>query len=82
MPSPFNKNDNEGGATLTIDNKTLYYTLCQFAKGNKYYNCDICFSENMYGTWTDIQGISDKVNNPNAWDSQPTVTSDGKHYFL
>jgi len=82
MPSPFNKNDNEGGATLTIDNKTLYYTLCQFAKGKKYYNCDICFSENKFGSWTDIQSISEKVNHPEAWDSQPTVTSDGKTLYF
>jgi len=82
MPPPFNKNDNEGGATLTIDNKTLYYTLCKFAQGKKYYNCDICFSENIYGTWTEIQNISEKVNHPDAWDSQPTVTSDGKSIFF
>jgi len=82
MPPPFNKNDNEGGATLTIDNKTLYYTLCKFAQGKKYYNCDICFSENIYGTWTEIQNISEKVNHPDAWDSQPTITSDGKSIFF
>lgn len=82
MPPPFNKNDNEGGATLTIDNKTLYYTLCRYANGKKYYNCDICFSENRYGSWTDIQSLSDKVNHPEAWDSQPTVTSDGKTLYF
>lgn len=82
MPPPFNSNDNEGGATLTIDNKTLYYTLCKFAQGEKYYNCDICYSENIYGSWTAIQSVSDKVNHPDAWDSQPTVTSDGKTLFF
>ncbi len=83
MPSPFNKYDNEGGATLTINNKLLYYTLCKYTADHRYYNCDICFSENIAGTWTLIKSIGDKVNFENTWESQPSVTSDGKTlYFI
>ncbi|MFZ4563495.1 MAG: tetratricopeptide repeat protein, partial [Bacteroidales bacterium] len=39
MPEPFNVNDNEGGATLTADNNTLYYTVCKFDNVKKYLNC-------------------------------------------
>lgn len=82
MPSPFNQHNNEGGATITINNKLLYYTLCKFASGNRYYNCDICFSENINGTWTPIESISDKVNLENTWESQPSITSDGKTLYF
>jgi len=83
MPQPFNRYDNEGGATLTINNKLLYYTLCKYTTDRRYYNCDICFSENVAGMWTVIKSIGDKVNSENTWESQPSVTSDGKTlYFI
>jgi outer membrane protein OmpA-like peptidoglycan-associated protein/tetratricopeptide (TPR) repeat protein len=82
MPPPFNKYDNEGGATVTINNKLLYYTLCKYTNDRRYYNCDICFSENTSGTWTNITGIGNNVNTENTWESQPSVTSDGKTLYF
>lgn len=83
MPEPFNMNDNEGGATLTIDNNTLYYTVCKYTKNNTYYNCDIFFSENVNGEWTKIKSVSDKINQSTTWESQPSISSDGKIlYFI
>ncbi|MCB0805691.1 MAG: OmpA family protein [Bacteroidales bacterium] len=82
MPHPFNLNDNEGGATLSIDNKTLFYTLCKYGNNSRYYNCDICYSEKVNGNWTPIQSIGDQVNLPDKWESQPTVTSDGSILYF
>jgi outer membrane protein OmpA-like peptidoglycan-associated protein len=82
MPYPFNQNDNEGGACLTIDNKKLYYTLCKNAKTGEYYNCDICFSEYKHGSWDDIQNLGKNVNLADAWDSQPTISADGKTLYF
>lgn len=82
LPAPFNQNDNEGGATITIDNKELFYTLCQYSKNSQYYNCDICTSKNKNGNWTPIEGIGATVNQPDSWESQPTVTSDGKTLYF
>ena len=82
MPFPFNLNDNEGGATLTIDNKMLFYTLCKFSKGKKYYNCDICTSELRNGKWSGIRNMSEKVNREDTWESQPSITSDGKVLYF
>ena len=43
MRYPFNLTDNEGGATVTIDNNVLYYTKCsRDSKG--YNNCDIYYN--------------------------------------
>ena len=82
MPAPFNRYDNEGGATLTLNNKMLYYTLCKYTSDRRYYNCDICFSENIAGLWTPINSISSNVNSENTWESQPTITSDGKTLYF
>lgn len=82
MPEPFNMNDNEGGATLTLDNNTLYYTVCKYNKSNTYYNCDLFFSENVNGEWTPIRSVSDKINLPNAWESQPSISPDGKTLYF
>ncbi len=82
MPFPFNRNDNEGGATLTINNKVLFYTLCKFIKGSRYYNCDICTSEFKNGKWGEINNVSKKVNRDDAWESQPSITSDGNTLYF
>lgn len=81
MPYPFNENDNEGGATVTIDNKELYYTVCKW-KGD-YFNCDIYHSrKDAEGFWSDIEALP-VINNPDSWESMPSISSDGKTlYFI
>jgi outer membrane protein OmpA-like peptidoglycan-associated protein/tetratricopeptide (TPR) repeat protein len=83
MPDPFNINDNEGGASLTADNNSLYYTVCKKNAQSGYENCDIYFSENVNGEWSKITSISDKINKANSWESQPSISTDGKTlYFI
>jgi outer membrane protein OmpA-like peptidoglycan-associated protein/tetratricopeptide (TPR) repeat protein len=82
MPPPFNTKGNQGGATLTIDNNTIYYTVCQNNKDNTYRNCDIYYSELINGNWTPIRSISDKVNSPMTWEAQPSISSDGKTLYF
>lgn len=77
MPEPFNINDNEGGATLTADNNTLYYTVCRLDRSNRYLNCDIFFSEYKNEEWQPIQNAGNKINKPNSWESQPSISTDG-----
>ncbi|MDD4214771.1 MAG: OmpA family protein [Bacteroidales bacterium] len=80
MPYPFNENDNEGGATVTIDNNELYYTVCK-DKGS-YLNCDIYYSrKGEEGYWSDIEAL-ENVNNPDTWESMPCISSDGKMLFI
>jgi outer membrane protein OmpA-like peptidoglycan-associated protein/tetratricopeptide (TPR) repeat protein len=82
MPEPFNINDNEGGATLTADNNTLYYTVCKFDNVKKYLNCDIYISENVGGEWSQIRSLSDKINLQGSWESQPSISADGRTLFF
>jgi outer membrane protein OmpA-like peptidoglycan-associated protein len=81
LPKPFNQTNNEGSASLTIDNKFLYYTSC-FYRDNNYYDCDIYSAEMYDGYWTNNKPLSSNVNNENSWESMPTITSDGKTLFF
>ncbi|MCX6306317.1 MAG: OmpA family protein [Bacteroidetes bacterium] len=82
MPEPFNISDNEGGATLTADNNTLCYTVCKFDPVKKYLNCDIYISENAGGEWSQIRSLSDKINLPGSWESQPSISADGRTLYF
>lgn len=75
MPYPFNKSSNEGGATLSIDNKHMYFTKGA-DEGGTQINIDIYHSDYVNGEWTDPQKVPG-INDPVAWDSQPTIASDG-----
>lgn len=82
MPEPFNLQDNEGGATLTADNRMLYYTVCKYNNLRDYLNCDIYYSENIQGEWTPIKSVGNKINSPGSWESQPTVSADGRILYF
>lgn len=80
MPDPFNKNANEGGATMTIDNKHLFYTITKAGpEGN---NTDIYTSDYIDEKWTEIRPIGERVNDPVWWDSQPSISADGKTLYF
>lgn len=78
MEDPFNRStsNNEGGATITIDNKHLFFTV------NTKGNFDICTSDFVDGKWTEITNLGPNVNDPKQWDSQPSVSSDGKTLYF
>ena len=74
---PFNLESNEGGASITIDNKILYYTKC--IRDNKgYNNCDIYYVNRQNGAWSNVQEFPKSISKIDSWESQPTVSSDGK----
>jgi len=81
MSYPFNQNNNEGGATITIDNNVLYFTICS-KFSSAYNNCDIYYVEkNKQGEWTDLRPLK-SVNNPKSWESQPSVSADGNELIF
>jgi outer membrane protein OmpA-like peptidoglycan-associated protein len=77
LSSPFNLESNEGGASITIDNRVLYYTKCIRNKKG-YNNCDIYYVTREGNAWSVVQNFSDKISKSDSWESQPTVSSDGK----
>ena len=78
MPPPFNSRNtgNEGAATISIDNKHLYFTL------NEKGNFDIYSSDFLNGKWTEIQNLGPKVNDRYGWDAQPSISSDNKTLYF
>jgi outer membrane protein OmpA-like peptidoglycan-associated protein/tetratricopeptide (TPR) repeat protein len=75
---PFNSANitNEGGATITLDNKHLYFT--QNIRGNY----DLCVTHWINGSWNEIINLGPMVNDPKQWDSQPTITADGNSLYF
>lgn len=80
MPYPFNRKGAEGGATMSIDNKHLFFTMCN-DEGGAQINCDIYFSDNINGEWTEPKKV-EGINDPVFWDSQPSLASDGRTLFF
>lgn len=81
MDLPFNEQPNEGGATLTINNKELFYTRCKLKK-DRTLNCDIAYSRFEDGYWSDIESLSSNVNTSDYWESMPSISSDGKTIYF
>ena len=75
MPYPFNLHNNEGGASLTIDNNELFLTICEPLNG--YNNCDIYYTARKDSFWTPLRRLLFPVNKSDSWESQPTISSDG-----
>lgn len=78
MDYPFNQKaiGNEGGATITIDNKHLFFTV------NRDGNFDIYYSDWNVTYWDDITNMGPNVNDPKQWDSQPSVSADGNTLYF
>lgn len=75
MPFPFNAtNDNQGGCSITMDNKYLYFAMMR-DEGGAQKNCDIYVSKNVDDEWKPFSKAP--FNDPVYWDSQPTVSADG-----
>jgi outer membrane protein OmpA-like peptidoglycan-associated protein/tetratricopeptide (TPR) repeat protein len=75
---PFNRSgDGYGGVTFSLDNTQLYITVCKLNKRGQN-NCDIYFSEFVKGNWTELKSVGDGINTADGWESQPTLSSDGK----
>jgi outer membrane protein OmpA-like peptidoglycan-associated protein/tetratricopeptide (TPR) repeat protein len=80
MEWPFNENKNEGGASLTIDNKHLYYTIMKMEGGSQP-NADIYYSDQNDGVWGEIKKVPG-INDPVYWDSQPSISADGNTIYF
>ncbi|TND08484.1 MAG: outer membrane protein/peptidoglycan-associated (lipo)protein [Bacteroidetes bacterium] len=80
LDEPFNRNPNEGGPTLSIDNRHLVFTITKPSKEGQ--NTDLYTTDFVDGGWTAIRPLGDKVNDPVYWDSQPSMSSDGKTLYF
>ena len=81
MPRPFNITENVGSASLTVDNKRMFLTICN-DNADGYKNCDIFYSDWSYHGWSEPINVGSGINGKNSFEGQPTVTPDGKTLYF
>lgn len=85
MPPPFNEGNNEGAASITIDNKTMFITVCrqiEMPDGRPYKNCDIYQTKTLYGKWSGFEKLGNGINGITTWEGHPTISPDGKTLYF
>lgn len=79
LPPPLNTDANEGAASISPDGRYLYFAKCNSQDG--FGSCDIYRSKRIGNTWSKPENLGANVNS-RAWDSQPTIASDGRTLFF
>jgi flagellar motor protein MotB len=77
--APLNSMENEGAQTLSSDGSYMFFTGCNRAGGLG--SCDIYFSAFRNGKWTQPSNVGPPINT-NHWESQPSISADGKTLFF
>jgi flagellar motor protein MotB len=77
--APLNSMDNEGAQTLSSDGSYMFFTGCNRSGGMG--SCDIYFSAFKNGKWTIPSNVGAPINT-NHWESQPSISADGKTLFF
>ena len=79
MGYPINSSGNQGAICLSPDGKKIFFTACNRFDG--FGSCDIYFSEKTNGKWSEPINLGKTVNSA-SWDSQPSISSDGKTLYF
>ncbi len=92
LPEPFNTGDGYGGLTISVNNQEMFVTVCGPADSKGYRNCDIFRSH--YETkfdldrggqtfeWAGLENLGPNINTPDGWESQPSLSADGKTLYF
>ncbi len=76
---PINTDENEGTVSLSGDGQYIFYTACNRPDGAG--SCDILFSALDGDQWVNPRDLGFPINT-NAWESQPSLSFDGKTMFF
>lgn len=79
LGDPINTDDNEGAQTMTADGQQLFFTGCNRKGGMG--SCDIYSSVREGRSWSRPENLGPPVNS-GKWESQPSVSSDGKTLYF
>ncbi len=74
LPAPINSMADDFGASFTGDGQTMVYVRCGTKESVG--KCDLYMSNKEGTVWTEPKNMGNVVNSK-AWDSQPTINSDG-----
>lgn len=83
LPYPFNQSTNEGSPTINLSNDYLIFSRMNIVQGAPTYrNYDLYYSEWIDGEWTEAKSLGSNINCSDSWESQPSLSSDGKLLFF
>ncbi|SHJ45104.1 WD40-like Beta Propeller Repeat [Reichenbachiella agariperforans] len=74
MPEPINSMSDDFGSSFTGDGQTMVYVRC--GTDESIGGCDLYIAYLESGQWSEPKNMGNVVNS-GAWDSQPTISSDG-----
>jgi outer membrane protein OmpA-like peptidoglycan-associated protein len=74
-----NTYQNEGAHSLSADGKLMVFTACD--RRDAFGGCDLYFSNFENGAWSKAMNMGHVVNSA-AWDSQPTLSPDGRTLYF
>jgi len=89
LEDPFNRSGGYGGASISVDNRSLYLAIKSPAPGNpenidlystRYSLMEDTGDEQVY-LWTDPEPLS-VLNTPDGWESQPAISPDGQTLYF
>lgn len=91
--APFNTSsfDGYGASTMSVDNKEMILCACKKTEvyGKPYLNCDLYSTTfNKIGPnpndyeWTELVNLGPKINTPDGWEGQPSMSADGQTMFF
>ncbi|WP_161887949.1 OmpA family protein [Pontibacter russatus] len=74
-----NTHANEGAATISGDGRSLVFTSCN--RPDSQGDCDLYISFRTGDAWSRPKNMGNMVNS-NAWDSQPSLSADGRTLYF
>ena len=79
LGQPINTEENEGALCISPDGKYIFFAACN--RPDSYGSCDLYWSRKTGEEWSNPENMGPVVNS-NAWDSQPSFSSDGKTLYF
>ncbi|MCH2214012.1 MAG: OmpA family protein [Flavobacteriales bacterium] len=84
--SEINTSYNEGAPAISGDGRVLIYTACELfdeygGTRQGYGSCDLFMSELIGNRWSPPVNLGPEINT-SAWESQPSLTADGKTIYF
>lgn len=79
MPAPINSHGNEGAQSIAPDGQTMYFTICNKSDGVG--SCDLYYAKRQGEVWSRPINMGNVVNS-STWDSQPSISPDGKTLYF
>lgn len=76
---PPGKENDAGALCISPDGRLIFFTAC--FRSDSYGGCDSYYSEKLGNVWSNVKNVGPVVNSK-SWDSQPSISSDGRTLYF